>query len=508
MTRTDPAAEPQSDSSSDPQAIGKWEDEDDAPARPSASKRPAQRAKPSSNSPARPSFWNDPQSRTMLLLSAFSILGIFALGCFILTLLVLSGREVPFLSQLAREIGAGVNSTRVADDDTANEGFSATVNQTPVAISVPRRLSFAGGHFKLKPLSLGRDGKTFTYDTSAQNTAFWVQGTVVNYVVGLHASDANKAVFDALKPGDLTTLETTTGLLRFRVTEQGAVSEEQLATLMVQDGVRLTLILMGEGGNERRVTLAEADNDALPNQLTALGATTNLGGARVTAIDTRVSPEGAPAGTTYVQVNFEITNVMSDVLDASQFFSELHDGAGRVYALSPAGSTASGARGFGNGQIQPGETFSATAGFELPEPVSGPALEWRFALSASRPDAARVGFPYQWTGPEPTPSPEPTPAPKTRVLITAAEINPAGTELRVTGELENLGKDFLYVSLPDVQLASAAGKFSPVQSSLPAFPWSIEPGAKLTFQISFVRPTDAGPATFTFFGQKFEVSGF
>ncbi|MCL6512651.1 MAG: hypothetical protein K6U78_18430 [Anaerolineae bacterium] len=440
-------------------------------------------------------LWNDPRSRPLLLVSGLALLGICALSCFILSLVLLSERENPFIP------GPGVaEETPVPVTDT----LVVRVNDTAMPAPIPNRLNIGSNTYRVVPLRVR--GTRWEYDPDAQRTAFWAPGTMVNYVIGLHASRENREIVDALRPGDLVTLDTTLGTQRYRVAQQATIRDDDVSILIEQNSPRLTLVLLGEAGGQRRVVIAPFTDEGTPNQLTAVGTPINLGDARVRALNHRLVPGsavGLPAGKNYLQVDFEVTSVVTRILDASQFFSELADANGVVYPLSAEGSDAAGGRGFTRGALQPGETVTATAGFEVPSTLPGPGLEWRFALDDTNPYIARIAIPYRPIALLPTPVP--TEAPIADVTITSAQISPEGNELRIVGNVRNLTNQFLSGSLRDVSLSGPGGQLYPLNSSLPAFPWNITPGETLVFQLSFARPQTSEPVTFTLFGQSYRI---
>jgi hypothetical protein len=450
--------------------------------------------------------WNDPRSRPLVLVSGFALLGICALSCFILALILATGGGT---SAFIPPIGPGVGEPAV--DVTAppiTDTVVIRVNDSVITPAIPTRMSLGNTAFDIAPMRILE--RQWDYDPNTERTGYWVPGTMVNYVIGVHASSENRQIIDALNEGDLITLDTGLGSQRYRVTQQATVGNNanDLATLLAQDSPRLTLVMMGEGGSQRRVTLAQFTDEGTANQLAAVGVPVNLGDIRVLATNQRLLPGGSvglPSGKNYLQVDFAVTNLITDFVDAAQFFTQLTDGAGNTYPLSLEGATAGGAAGFTQGALEPGKTVTGTAAFEVPSTMPGPTLEWKLALNESSPYVARIALPYRPILAEPTV--EPTSQPRARVTIVSANITSEGNELRIVGSVQNLTNEFLQVSLPDVSLSSPNGQQYPLTASLPAFPWSIQPNEALTFQLSFTRPPN-GPVTFTLFDQAFSLSGF
>jgi hypothetical protein len=233
----------------------------------------------------------------------------------------------------------------------------------------------------------------------------------------------------------------------------------------------------------------------------------NLGEVRVIATGERLIPGtsvGLAADKNYYQVNLRVTNVVSRALDAAQFYSELVDGAGNRYPLSPQGSSAAGAAGWASGLLKAGDVLTLTAGFEVPYGMQGPSLQWMFSTAKTSPDIAKVAIPYKTLATVPTPVA--TAISQAKVQLISAQIAPDGTEVRFVGNITNLSSQPLDVNLTDLQLATEAGALSPINKTLPPIPWVVAPGeAPLTFQVNFSRPAP-GPAYFTVLGKVWRIT--
>lgn len=449
-------------------------------------------------------LWNDPRARPLFLISMFLLIGVCALACFVVSLLALNG---------------GGNGLGIFGDNRAlaptpstmplSDTLDVQINGTAIAPGVPSRLSIGDKIFDVTGLRLTNDGQWPSFDLTNEKAAYWAGGTLVNYVIGLPANDANKALFDSLKPKDLILLDTGVGTLRYRVSEVTAINADEAGPLRDQTKPRVTLILMGDSGDTRRLVIAPYTDEATANTTAANGVPVNLGDVEVTALSERLVPGnavGLPAGRNYYQVNLQITNLITRLIDASQFFTELTDGEGNKYALAPAGAAAQGAAGWAQGALQPGATTTVTAAFEVPETMQGPTLTWNFAVDKNSPYVARVALPYKALPPAIVPTSPPEAVAEVNVLN--ANISPEGNELRVVGTIRNLTSEPLPVTLTDLQLTTASGGLTPVNGTIPSVPWSIDPGQTLAFQINFARPPEgSGAVYFTLLGVNFEIPG-
>ncbi len=453
------------------------------------------------------SLWSDPRSRPLLVISGLAALGIVGLLCFILLLVLLVDRRDDVVQQPAPLPTQTPGAPQVNPTPLASDVLVVQVNDTPAPLPIPQRLVIETRTYNIQPLL----DEGASPSSPAEDAAFWLPTPPFNVLIGLPASEGNRAVLSDLAPNALILVESSGSLYRYRVSRQATLSADEVDALVnTADAPQLVLFLLGETGEQRLIVLAEYADELTPNQPAPLNTPINLGDVIVTALDYRVLPGssvGLPNTRSFVQVNFQVTSLLSEtqVLDAAQFFSELRDANGTPYALSREASTAVGGLGFTQGAFQAGQVITATAGFDVPADAPGP-LEWRFSTRRDVPYVAQVIIPYA-SAPPPPPTPSPIPPPVAEVLILNANISPEGNELRVVGTVRNLTGTFLSGSLSNISLTDANGAPVPINSTLPPLPWTITPGETLAFQITFARPS-SGPAIFTLYDQRFEIGGF
>jgi hypothetical protein len=507
---------------------GKWETEEAQTAARSASAQasaPVSASEPASAPAIRPaagdwlrpisealrapfgSLWNDPRGRPLILVTLLALVGVCALSCFILSVALLSNQPIvnPGPGPTAVATAAPTAALTPAPTLPVTAALIINANQTPIPPGVPNRLTIGNATFDIIPLRPDSTGQ-WQYDHNAVKTAYWAVGTLVNYVIGLPATSENRATFDALQPNDLLVLDTGVGTLRYRAAYTQTIKADEQAPLRDQLNPQMTLMLLGESGDQRTLLIAQYTDEGTANSLVSVGVPINLGDVRVKVINTRLIPGtavGLSARNVY-QVNIQVTNLVTRIIDASQFVGMLADGAGNRYSLSTDASFSAGGAGWTQGALMPGNTLTATGGYEVPLNMPGPRLEWTFTTESANPYVARVSIPYEQITVSPTPAP--TEAPVAEVTLLNVNITPEGNELRIVGTVRNLTSKFLPVSLRDISLGSN-GNLSALNASLPAFPWSITPGETLAFQLTFARPAGGAPAIFTMFGQSFEISG-
>jgi hypothetical protein len=231
-----------------------------------------------------------------------------------------------------------------------------------------------------------------------------------------------------------------------------------------------------------------------------VGTLVDVSGARVTALGGKLvkNVTGLPAGSAYYLADFAVTGSGGGVLDASLFQMELLDASGKRYATSVPASLA-GSYGPPGGQLLPGTTLTATAGFVVPESLPGTSVIWTFSPQSGGASPARFQLPIAEM--------PPTPEPRELVVVqlTGARYSSDATQVIVSGGIGNTSKQAVTVSLSDINL-QAGGSLVPVKSTDPELPWALQPGQNLAFTIQFARPP-AGTATFRMMQSSFELSG-
>lgn len=500
MSSKAPQSNPGDDWQSPDAKSGKWESDEITPA-----EKQRKKAGAGASSVFGP-LWDDPRARPLLLISLVLVVGVCAMACFVVGLVLISERGT--LGTIFSTGPAVPTSTAAPITDTVR----LNVNGTPMPPAVPTQLTIGSNTFSIAPVILNEQ-KSWQYDAAKKKTGYWAAGTMVNYVIGLPTSEENKAIFDGLKQDDLVFLTTGTGIIRYRVTELGSIKEDDTTALRDQSSPRVTLVLLGEGSGERRVAIASYTDEAVANELAAINVPINIGDVRVMATSQRLLPGnqvGLPPGRNYYQVTLQVTNMITRIVDAGQFFTELVDGAGNRYALSPQGSTAANASGWAKGALQPkgqaGDTITVTAGFDVPETMPGPSLIWQFAIDKAAAEVAKVSLPYKPAVVLPTIVP--TNAPKADVKIVNANISPEGNELRIVGEIANLTNEPLEVTLTDIKLGTEAGQLFALNQSIPPLSpsWTVNPGTTLPFQVNFTRPPGGTVVIFSMFNKRFSIT--
>ena len=373
-----------------------------------------------------------------------------------------------------------------------------------VAASFPVSLTVGDKSFPVTPIVIGAGNSL--YPAGQSGVATWLCGAVVNYVIGIEPTPENEALLMSLRLGDGIKLQLSSGVtLAFRFTErkETAIGGQEV---LKQQQPRLSLILEKE--NAWRVAIANYIAEEEPIEapasgtLAQLGQPTRVGDAQVTVERGHAERSGElAAGSMYYLVEFSVENAGTEPLGSSNFAMKLQDGNGNVYLLSPRASAA-GEYGPLNGEIAPGAVVTGTAGYLVPDPLTGPTLTWLFTPDPSSDVQASVGIPYEGGG---AGGEKPATGEQVEVSLVDAFLNDAGDQLIIEGEVQNTGGTPVTVEASDISLSSSVG-IGTLLMAAPPLPWEIQPGQLQVIELQYERP-EASAVLLELLGYTFEIEG-
>ena len=405
--------------------------------------------------------------------------------------------------------GATITPTGISGNVVASgcppTGNNALISSEAISLTVdtPLTLDIAGVPFNVQAQMIPATGQWVPISQQS-NSAIWICGTIVNYVVGVPDSEANRALFDRLTPGDdivLTTRANTVLQFDFNSREVVLASNRDI---FAQHQPGITLVLMGTQGDQRlvvrgrhTVTEANAGNTGdLPSTI-ALGETAPLGNLQVTVTGAShlLNRPEAPVGFAFYLIEYQLQNIATINFDTTLLQSALFDSFGNQYVVN------GGASALGNsptlfGLIGPSQLAQATAGYQIPLELSGPSLRWRLTRSDTN-EFVEVELPF---------ADQALTAQSAQISLLAADVSLDGTNVMMSGQITNLGQQALVINETDLILQGDDGGFYLLLSTNPGFPWVISPGASITYQVMFQRPAGS-QAVFTLLNQPFELNG-
>lgn len=253
----------------------------------------------------------------------------------------------------------------------------------------PRTLEIKGVSFVVQPVKITAGDWPPPDDERA---ASWVYGTVINYVMGLEATPANKQLIASLRAGDELLLRMSTGpAFHFAFIDAVRIAP-QASELFRQARPGLTLALLEDGEQPDRAMVRAA---YLPEsevagadaaRTIAVGQAANLDSLRLTCTGSEAqSPPGTPPGQLYLTVYYRLENTGLLPLLTGTFSHRLTAG-GLTLPQAPVRDEVWPAT------IQPGQVLSGTAAYLVPETAAGQSLTWSFAANPSGP-AVQVALP-------------------------------------------------------------------------------------------------------------------
>ena len=371
---------------------------------------------------------------------------------------------------------------------------------------VPISLTLKGLEYTILPYRVQGDGE-WLYPEGQSGAAVWVYGTIINYVIGLEGTDANKAMLQNLVAGDEITMTTSNGSVYYF----GFANREEVAPddtdLFVQGQPGLTLVSLG-GKDESRwavhATYSHIQEAGTAGQTVgpsvSIGEPAHLGEIRVTALATSYlfDDPRVPEGWAFFQVDYQVENFSSEVLDPNRFRMELQDGTGATYSINLPASEA-GAFGFLLLTIPPNTMAQGTAGYLVPAPLQGPKLSWSFSRLDAPESVVKVLVDFQ------SPQESMDPRQLADIVLSGAELSGDRTLVTLWGTVSNNSEALLTVAPEEVSL-TGDGEPVALRGADPALPWNLQPGDVLSFRLTYQRP-GSGVATFTIIDRPFEISG-
>jgi hypothetical protein len=376
---------------------------------------------------------------------------------------------------------------------------------TPISLSLnaPTTLEIGGVSFGVRPEPVAADG-TWDPQLSDAQTAVWVYGTLINYVVGLADNNNNRVMLEGLAPGANAYLVLRDGTRHaFAITGREYVPTNRV-DLFAQNFPGLTLILLEARGSERLVvrgdyvvdTTGSSGLSGSGNQV-ELGQTAQLENLRLSvtgAASLFDRPEALP-GFIFYLVDMQLDNAGTDPIDLAQVRFALRDDLGNQYALNPQGSSL-GTNPAPSGALAPAESREVSLAYQLPSGLSSPTVTLVVSKQGSTGEIL-VTLPFAGAGADV--------ALAGAVSLQQAEVSDDGTTLTLLGQISNSGTQSLIVGEDNVSLL-ANGTVHLILATNPAFPWTVGPGQTIPFTLAFQRPATP-EAVFTLLNQPFQLTG-
>jgi len=305
-------------------------------------------------------------------------------------------------------------------------------------------------------------------------SAVWVYGTVINYVIGVPYTEALVDALAELDSSAHITLTLNNGsLLIFGAPQMQRVPIDDVSP-MAQTQPGLTLVQLSSSGSDRLTIRARY----LPEETQTAGGPQRVRSLSVEVLEAyRLDNFSAPE-MQYFVVDYQVMNESAQEVDPALFDLVLQDGAGNHYLLNPE-ATGLGAYAPPPASIAAQETVQLSVGYLVPSDLR-PPLTWTFRPDPTAATLARFPLFYQ--------PPLPGPA-QPQVELTGAFIDNTRGVIVINGVIRNVGESNLTITGGDVSLTSSGGELN-LRAATPLLPWTVAAGDEQRFELQFTRPDE------------------
>ncbi len=433
------------------------------------------------------------QQPALLVIAIIAAVGGLGLIILFAILLLRSDEEAPAVTPVT---DLELDADTFAFQSISESGTISVTMETPIFLTV-------GGQEFSVDVQFLTEGEPWAPTPASETNAVWAYGTIINYVFAVANAGENRSILESLEVGDEIAISNRSGRdIFFQVTSREQVDLDD-REIFAQRSPAVTVVLLEENSDDQRLMVQGRyvvpdvlEDSGQVGRVVDMGSTAQLEDLQftVTGVSQLFDRPEAPTGFAFFLVDFQVQNVGDRVIDPSILSMSIADDLGNVYAPSPSAAS------LGNyprlsGQIGPGQSLQATAGYQLPIGLASPFLRWRVALAGTG-SQMEVNIPFRAGE---------SGQPLATINLVQAEVSLDGTSVLLTGQIINLSEQPVIVDVTDVKLQSD-GTVYLMLSTNPAFPWVINPGLTLPFEVTFQRPAGAS-ATFTVLSQAFQLNG-
>ncbi len=454
------------------------------------------------------------QSKAPLIIAiTAAVLGLLFI-CVFGVLLFCDGRSCSVISAVSDPTPTPITANVIIQQPLpTREAGLAYIGEEVVALNVdpPAIITISDSDYAVQVGGVGSDGR-WTPVVESEKVAVWLSGTVINYVMALQDSEANRLLMQALERGAPMLMTTESGrVLEFDFSSREVVSITQL-DVFAQTMPGLTLVLArNDGSNERMVVrgrykVSEAAQSIGPGgagfdggNVALIGEVVQLGDMQlaVTAFDSRVQ---TGANFTYFLVDYQIRNDGTIPYDSSQLQFILVDSIGTQYPPSINASQV------GNYPPLPqslgvGQPLQATVGYQIANGIDPNSLGWIVRrLDTGEEIEIRSTNVVVDGGVEVIEV-------SAEVRLDSARLVDNSSSLLLEGVVINTGTTPVIIDTPDIFLESGGAGYL-ILSTNPRFPWTIPVGETLPYSVQVQKPINDSIAVFTILGFSWQVDNY
>lgn len=386
----------------------------------------------------------------------------------------------------------------VGSNDAIVMGISGSTTVS-VTLDSPAELSLGGKSFTVSSQTINPDA-SWSPGVSDDNSAGWVHGSIVNYIMALNGSDQNRAVLDSLAPGSQIGMVTEGGGQFLFEFEQKRLLPTEDRTIFQQNAPGITLVMLDESNGQNLVVngryIINESNSGNQGSSVELGEPTQLGDLQITVTGATYVPNSpqAPSGFAFFLVDFRVQNVGLTAVDVNNLQLVLVDEIGNQYALNPIASQVGNNPALTGGFLNAGGSLDASVGYQIPAGLVSNVLQW---VVIDRTTGARTQVHIPFTGDNA--------AQFSTITLQSVQISTDGNNMSLTGQIINQGNQPVVVTPSDVSLRTADGAAYQLLSANPPFVWTAPPGQTTQYSVTYQRP-NLDTAVFTILNQPFQLN--
>ncbi len=436
--------------------------------------------------------------RAPLIIAILVTLGALILVCLFAFLLLNPSNED--LTEVVSTPPVEGDVTPIGNEQFSYEASSETGVIT-VTLETPIFLNVAGEEFSVQSTTRVKNG-VWIPETQNETTAAWAYGSVINYVFGMPNTNENRELLESLVIGDEIVLRTRGGSTNTFAFNSRELLDSDNEDVYAQNAPGVTIVLIEEEPEEQRVVVhgryVVSENQAFAEggRVVELGETAQLENLQITATGVTFlfdRPE-IPPGFAFYLIDYQVQNIGSAPINTSGLQLVLADELGNLYALNPT-ATQLGSYRLLTGQIAPGQTIAATAGYQIPSSLESVNLRWTVSLDDPG-NFIQVNIPFKDADDS---------GQNAVIQVEQARVSLDGTSVVLNGQITNLGEQPLVVNSNNIMLSGDGSSYL-MLSTNPAFPWVVPPGETIQFLVTFQRPSGS-TAVFRILNQPFELTG-
>jgi hypothetical protein len=397
----------------------------------------------------------------------------------------------------------GIDGPANASNEAIISGISGD-STISVTLDIPVTLTVGERDFVVLPQTINPDG-SWSPGISSDSSAGWVYGSIINYIMALQPTAENTSLLQSLAPGSELVMTTQGGSdFLFEVEGSRQVPVDDL-TVFSQLTPGLTLVLMGENGDERLIVdgrymvsdSPSASGGGETDSEVDMGEPVQLDGMQVTIENATYIPDHpeTPPGFAFFILDGTLQNTSNTTIDAGTLRPILIDESGNQYVQNPVANSLGANAPLTGGFVTSGQILPFSIGYQIPAGLSSTTLTAQL-LRQDTGAGVQINIPFS----------SKSAVESATISLQSVEVSQDMSSMVLSGQINNGGNQPIVVAQSDVTLRTPDGASFLILSSNPPFPWTVSAGQTAAFAVTFQRPPAADTAVFNVLNQPFQLN--